>query len=115
MGKRKKDKAFEPQDNGGGTDHADMDNKTIKIKAATPPVLIPAKKSRIKSVHKSESVPYAFPAERSVHFDPKLDYSVFHQFQDLLSKWQCSRLITFPPLCIRSLLVIHTGRKYNQD
>ena len=99
MGKRKKDKAFEPQNSGGGTDCTDKDNKTIKIKATAPPVLLPAKKSRIK-VYNSKSVPYAFPAARSVHFDPKVDYSAFHLFQDLLSKWQCHGFITFPPFAL---------------
>ena len=30
MGKRKKDKAFEPQNSDGGADHTDKNNKTIK-------------------------------------------------------------------------------------
>ena len=97
MGKRKKDNTFETQNRGKETDNAD--NKLIKVKAGSPPVLLPAKKSR-KKVPKSKSVPYNFPAERSVHFDPKLDYSVFRVFQDLLSKWQCNRFITYPPFAL---------------
>ena len=119
MGKRKKEDRSTPlsNDDKNETDTTNSNShNAAKIKVTRPPVLLPTKKT--KNHCSSVVVPsYQFPAERSIYFDPGIDYANLDLFRAVLNHWHCLGFITFPPfaleVCSLFIRCLNTTRNTN--